>query len=171
MPAVASTRLVGAVNTAAVALEAALVVVVSIALAIAVPVTGDGDTGNLTSRGIAAILRDQLGPVMERVPPVAITFACFGAGVVALTACARLVFAMARDGPFPAHRLMRRVGPRTRTRRPGRLLPPLTAAGGRHGPRPTGPAVGRTGPVRGRARRCVRRRCRGRSSRRPCRRR
>ncbi|MFJ3202652.1 APC family permease [Streptomyces sp. NPDC086989] len=61
------------------------------------------------SSPVAAIMRDQLGPVMERVLLVAITFAFFGAGVVAVTACARLVIAMARDGRFPAHRLMRHV--------------------------------------------------------------
>ncbi|MFF9431383.1 APC family permease [Streptomyces sp. NPDC014746] len=71
---------------------------------------------------VAAIMRDQLGPVMERVLLVAITFAFFGAGVVSMAACARLVFAMARDGRFPAGRLMRRVGRRTRTPVPATLL-------------------------------------------------
>ncbi|MFC9297241.1 APC family permease [Streptomyces sp. NPDC057011] len=71
---------------------------------------------------VAAIMRDQLGPVMERVLLVAVTFAFFGAGVVTLTACARLVFAMARDGRFPAHRLMRLVSPRTQTPIPATVL-------------------------------------------------
>ncbi|MFI5966453.1 APC family permease [Streptomyces asoensis] len=71
---------------------------------------------------VAAIMRDQLGPVTERVLLVAITFAFFGAGVVAMTACARLVFAMARDRRFPAHRLMRRVSPRTQTPVPATVL-------------------------------------------------
>ncbi|MFJ3766176.1 APC family permease [Streptomyces sp. NPDC090082] len=204
--AIASTRIVSALNTAAVGIEVALVVLVSIALAVAVLATGDGAAATLTSRGItahapdyfgvggglmlamimglatlvgfdsaanlaeeakdphrtvpraivgsvvaasvlgmlflialtvaitdvprvsaeaspvAAIMRDQLGPVMERVLLVAITFAFFGAGVVSMAACARLVFAMARDGRFPAGRLMRRVGRRTRTPVPATLL-------------------------------------------------
>ncbi|NKY28397.1 amino acid permease [Nocardia gamkensis] len=64
---------------------------------------------------VAAIMRDQLGPVMERTLLAAITFAFFGAGMVVLAACSRLVFAMSRDARFPAHRLMRRVDPRTHT--------------------------------------------------------
>lgn len=39
-----------------------------------------------------------------------------------MVACSRLVFAMSRDGRFPAHRLMRRVGPRTRTPIPATVL-------------------------------------------------
>ncbi|MFK0254388.1 APC family permease [Streptomyces sp. NPDC090445] len=204
--AVASTRLVSLINTAAVALEVTLVVVVAIALVLAVVISGDGATGNLVSRGVtedapgyfaiggglmiamimglatlvgfdsaanlaeeakdpyrtvpraivgsvvaagilgmlflitltiaiddipkitksgspvAAILRDQLGPEVEKVLLVAITIAFFGAGVVAMVACARLVFAMARDGRFPANRLMRRVGPRTHTPIPATVL-------------------------------------------------
>ncbi|MCP2289646.1 APC family permease [Nocardia amikacinitolerans] len=71
---------------------------------------------------VAAIMRDQLGPVMERVLLVAITFAFFGAGMVVMAACSRLVFAMSRDARFPAHRLMRRVDPRTRTPVPATIL-------------------------------------------------
>ncbi|MFB7155046.1 APC family permease [Streptomyces virginiae] len=52
--AIASTRLVGWINSAAVGLEVALVVVVAIALVVAVLVTGDGSAANLTSRGVAA---------------------------------------------------------------------------------------------------------------------
>ncbi|WP_067839514.1 APC family permease [Nocardia lijiangensis] len=71
---------------------------------------------------VAAIMRDQLGPVMERILLVAITFAFFGAGMVVMTACSRLVFAMSRDARFPAHRLMRRVDPRTHTPVPATIL-------------------------------------------------
>ncbi len=39
-----------------------------------------------------------------------------------MVACSRLVFAMSRDGRFPAHRLMRRVSPRTRTPIPATVL-------------------------------------------------
>ena len=62
-----------------------------------------------------SIMRDQLGPVMERTLLVAIVFAFFGAGMVTLATCSRIVFAMSRDSRFPAHRLMRRS---TRARRP-----------------------------------------------------
>ncbi|MFD6551354.1 APC family permease [Streptomyces sp. NPDC058398] len=204
--AVASTRLVSLINTAAVGIELALVVVVAIALTIAVAVTGDGAAGNLVSRGVtdnapdyfavggglmlamimglatlvgfdaaanlaeeakdphrsvpraivgsvvaagllgmlflialtvaiddiprvsasgspvAAIMRDQLGPVMEKTLLVAITFAFFGAGMVVMVACSRMIFAMSRDSRFPAHRLMRRVNPRTRTPIPATVL-------------------------------------------------
>lgn len=71
---------------------------------------------------VAAILRDQLGPVMERSLLVAIAFAFFGAGLVTLATCSRMVFAMSRDTRFPAHRLMRRVNPRTQTPIPATIL-------------------------------------------------
>ena len=67
-------------------------------------------------------MRDQLGPVMERTLLVAITFAFFGAGMVTLATCSRIVFAMSRDARFPAHRLMRRVDPRTQTPIPATIL-------------------------------------------------
>jgi amino acid transporter len=71
---------------------------------------------------VALIIRDQLGPVMERILLVGITVAFFGAGMVTMTACSRIVFAMSRDGRFPAHRLMRRVSPRTQTPVPATIL-------------------------------------------------
>jgi amino acid transporter len=64
---------------------------------------------------VAAIIRDQLGPVMERILLIGIAFAFFGAGMVVMAACSRQAFAMARDGRFPASGLMRRVNPRTQT--------------------------------------------------------
>ena len=64
---------------------------------------------------VAAIIRSQLGPVGERILLAGIAFAMFGAGMVIMAACSRQVFAMARDQHFPAHRLMRRVNPRTQT--------------------------------------------------------
>lgn len=67
-------------------------------------------------------MRDQLGPVMERTLLVAITIAFFGAGIVVMVACSRLVFAMSRDGRFPAHQVMRRVNPRTMTPIPATVL-------------------------------------------------
>jgi len=76
-----------------------------------------------TDSPVALILRDQLGPVMERSLLVAIVFAFFGAGLVTLATCARMVFAMARDARFPAHRMMRQVSPRTKTPIPATILP------------------------------------------------
>ncbi len=71
---------------------------------------------------VATIVRDQLGPVMERTLMVGILFAFFGAGMVTMAACSRIVFAMSRDSRFPAHRLMRRVNPRTNTPIPATIL-------------------------------------------------
>jgi amino acid transporter len=204
--AIASTRIVGMINSAAVGVEVVIVVVLVIALGIAVAVTGQGSTANLTSRGVAAnapgyfavggglmlamimglatlvgfdaaanlaeeakdpyrsvpraivgsvaaagllgmlflialtlaiediprvsatstpvamILHDRLGSVMETVLLVAITFAFFGAGLVTLTTCSRIVYAMARDSRFPASRLMQQVNPRTQTPVPATIL-------------------------------------------------
>ncbi|MFJ5776875.1 APC family permease [Streptomyces sp. NPDC093094] len=205
LPAIASTRLVSWIDSAAVGLEPALVVVVAIALVV-VAATDDGDAADLASRGVtenapdhfaiggglmiamimglatlvgfgsaanlaeetrdphrsvpraivgsvaaagllgmlflitltvaiedvsavtadgspvAAIMRQQLGSVAESVLLVLITFAFFGAGIVVMVSCSRLVHAMARDGRFPAHRVMRRVDPRTRTPVPATVL-------------------------------------------------
>jgi amino acid transporter len=75
------------------------------------------DVAAVSSSGspVAAIIRDQLGPVMERILLAGIALAIFGAGMVVMAACSRQVFAMARDGRFPVSGLMRRVNPRTRT--------------------------------------------------------
>jgi amino acid transporter len=75
-----------------------------------------------TDSPVALVLHDQLGPVMERSLLVAIVFAFFGAGLVTLATCARMVFAMSRDARFPAHQLMRRVNPRTQTPIPATIL-------------------------------------------------
>jgi len=72
---------------------------------------------------VAAIMRDQLGPVAERLFLVVIAIAFFGGGLVVLASCSRMIFAMARDGRFPAHRLMRRVDSRTQTPIPATILP------------------------------------------------
>jgi amino acid transporter len=68
------------------------------------------------------IIHDQLGPVMERILLVGITLAFFGAGMATMAACSRIVYAMSRDSRFPAHRLMRRVDPRTQTPVPATIL-------------------------------------------------
>ena len=87
-----------------------------------------------TDSPVALIMHDQLGPVVERSLLVAIAFAFFGAGLVTVATCSRIVFAMSRDARFPAHQLMRRVNPRTQTPIPATLLP-----------------VGRGSPLDGRA--------------------
>lgn len=75
-----------------------------------------------TDSPVALILRDQLGSVLERSLLIAIVFAFFGAGLVTLATGARMVFAMSRDARFPAHKLMRRVSPRTQTPIPATML-------------------------------------------------
>lgn len=204
--AIASTRIVSLINTAAVGIELTIVVVVAVALIIAVAITGNGSVDNLTSQGVAAdapeyfaiggglmlamimglatlvgfdaaanlaeeakdpfrtvpraivgsvvaasllgllflialtiaiddipaisasgspvatIMENQLGPVMERLLLVVITFAFFGAGLVTLTSCSRIVFAMSRDSRFPAHRVMGRVNHHTQTPVPATIL-------------------------------------------------
>ncbi|MFJ6636981.1 amino acid permease [Streptomyces sp. NPDC091376] len=66
--------------------------------------------------------RQELKRTLGSFQVFAITFAFFGAGIVVMVSCARLVFAMSRDSRFPAHRLMRRVDPRTRTPIPATIL-------------------------------------------------
>jgi amino acid transporter len=94
-----------------------LVFVITVTIAIdSIPKVTDSDSP------IAAIIRDQLGSVTERVFVAGITLAFFGAGTAVMTACSRLVFAMSRDSRFPAHRVMRRVNPRTHTPIPATLM-------------------------------------------------
>ena len=93
--------------------------VFAIALTIAIK---DIPAATATDSPVALILRDQLGVVMERSLLVAIVIAFFGAGMVTLATCARMVFAMARDDRFPAATLMQRVSPRTRTPIPATVL-------------------------------------------------
>jgi amino acid transporter len=71
---------------------------------------------------VASIIHDQLGPVMERILLTGIEFAMFSGGMVMMASCSRMVYAMARDSRFPAHNLMRRVNPRTRTPVPATIL-------------------------------------------------
>ena len=82
------------------------------------------DITRVTNSGspVATIIRDQLGPVMERVLLTGIVFAMFGAAMVMIAACSRQAFAMARDSRFPGHTLFRRVSPRTQTPVPATIL-------------------------------------------------
>jgi amino acid transporter len=106
--------IVGSVVASAV-LGMAFVIVLTIAI-------NDIPSASATNSPVALILRDQLGPVVERTLLVGIVFAFFGAGLVILATCARMVFAMSRDARFPAHRVMRRVSARTHTPIPATLL-------------------------------------------------
>lgn len=71
---------------------------------------------------VAAIIRSQMGPIIERILLAGLAIAMFGAGMVIMAACSRQVFAMARDRRFPAHSLMRRVNPKTQTPVPATIL-------------------------------------------------
>jgi amino acid transporter len=90
-----------------------------IALTVAIP-----DVTRISHSGspVAAILHDQLGPLVETALLVAIAFAFFACGMVVMAAGARLVFAMSRDARFPFHGLMRQVDPRTQTPIPATIL-------------------------------------------------
>ena len=85
---------------------------------------GIKDVADVTNSGspVAAIIGDQLGPVVERILLAGMVLAMFGAGMVVMAACSRQVFAMARDARFPAHRILRRVSPRTKTPIPATIL-------------------------------------------------
>ena len=98
---------------------AVLGMVFLIALTVAIP---DVAAISNSASPVAEIMRLQLGSVAEKVLLVAITFAFFAAGMVTMATGARLVYAMARDSRFPAHRLMRRVDPRTQTPIPATIL-------------------------------------------------
>ncbi len=60
--------------------------------------------------------------MVERILLAGMVLAMFGAGMVVMAACSRQVFAMARDARFPAHRILRRVSPRTKTPIPATIL-------------------------------------------------
>jgi amino acid transporter len=76
----------------------------------------------LSDSAVAAIMRDQLGSAVEKILLVAVTFSFFAAGMVTMATGARLVYAMARDGRFPAHRTFRKIDARTHTPIPATLL-------------------------------------------------
>jgi amino acid transporter len=75
-----------------------------------------------TESPVAEIMNQRFGPGFERPLLAAITLAFFGAALVAMASGARYIYAMARDGRFPAHKMMGRVNGRTRTPIPATLL-------------------------------------------------
>jgi amino acid transporter len=71
---------------------------------------------------VAEVMRQQFGPAMAKPFLAVIAVAFFGAALVSVASVSRYIFAMARDGRFPAHKLMQRVNPRTHTPIPATLL-------------------------------------------------
>ncbi|MBB3604160.1 amino acid transporter [Mycolicibacterium sp. BK556] len=71
---------------------------------------------------VAEIMNERFGPAFERPLLAAITLAFFGAALVSMVSGARYIYAMSRDGRFPAYKVMRRVNPKTRTPIPATLL-------------------------------------------------
>lgn len=90
-----------------------------IALTVAIP---DVTKISASSSPVAEILNEQLGPVVKTALMATVTFAFFACGMVVMATAARLVFAMARDGRFPASGLMSLVHPRTGTPIPATVL-------------------------------------------------
>jgi len=60
-------------------------------------------------------MHQQFGPGLERPFLVVIAIAFFGGAVLAMAGTSRMIYAMARDDRFPAHRVFKRVNPHTHT--------------------------------------------------------
>jgi len=75
-----------------------------------------------TESPVAEIMNQRFGPGFERPLLAAITLAFFGAALVSMVSGARYIYAMSRDGRFPAHKVMGRVNARTHTPIPATLL-------------------------------------------------
>lgn len=71
---------------------------------------------------IAEIMHEQFGPGLERPFLVVIAIAFFGGALLAMAGTSRMIYAMARDDRFPAHKVFKRVNPRTHTPIPATLL-------------------------------------------------
>ncbi|MBJ7340690.1 amino acid permease [Mycolicibacterium sp.] len=82
----------------------------------------DVPAASASNSSVAEIMRQQFGPAWERPFLAVIAVAFFGGALVAMASTSRYIFAMARDGRFPAHKVMQRVNPRTRTPIPATLL-------------------------------------------------
>lgn len=90
-------------------------------IVLTVSITDIGRVSN-TESPVAEIMNERFGPGFERPLLAAITLAFFGAALVSMVSGARYIYAMSRDGRFPAHKVMRRVNPRTRTPIPATLV-------------------------------------------------
>jgi amino acid transporter len=90
-------------------------------IALTVTITDMGRVSTSDSP-VAEIMHEQFGPGLERPFLLVIAIAFFGAALVSMAATSRIIFAMSRDGRFPAHGLFKRVNPRTQTPIPATLL-------------------------------------------------
>lgn len=90
-------------------------------VALTVAIRDMGAASNSASP-VAEIMNQQFGPGLERPLLLVIAIAFFGAGLVTMAGTSRIIFAMARDERFPAHRMFKRVNPHTRTPIPATLL-------------------------------------------------
>jgi len=90
-------------------------------IALTVAIRDMGAASNSASP-VAEIMNQQFGPGLERPLLLVIAIAFFGAALVTMAGTSRIVFAMARDERFPAHRMFKRVNPHTRTPIPATLL-------------------------------------------------
>ncbi|MCV7213669.1 amino acid permease [Mycobacterium crocinum] len=75
-----------------------------------------------TESPVAEIMNQRFGPGFERPLLAAITLAFFGAALVSMVSGARYIYAMSRDGRFPASKVMGRVNAKTRTPIPATVL-------------------------------------------------
>jgi amino acid transporter len=114
-----ATRTVPRAIIGSVLASAGLGFVFLIVLTIAVK---DVSAASVSESPVAEVMRQQFGPTWERPFLAVIAVAFYGAALVAIASTSRYIFAMARDGRFPAHRIMQRVNPRTHTPIPATLL-------------------------------------------------
>lgn len=114
-----ATRTVPRAIIGAVVASATLGLVFLVVLTVAIK---DLPAASHSESPVAEVMRQQFGPALERPFLAAIAVAFFGAALVAVASTSRYVYAMARDGRFPGHRVMGRVNPRTQTPIPATLL-------------------------------------------------
>lgn len=114
-----ATRTVPRAIIGSVLASAGLGFVFLIVLTIAVK---DVPTVSASASPVAEVMREQFGPTWERPLLAVIAVAFYGAALVAVASTSRYIYAMARDGRFPAARIMERVDPRTHTPIPATLL-------------------------------------------------
>lgn len=114
-----ATRTVPRAIIGAVVASATLGLVFLVILTMAIK---DVPAASASDSPVAEIMRQQIGPGLERPFLAAIAIAFFGAALVAMASTSRYIFAMSRDGRFPAHQVLKRVNPRTQTPIPATLL-------------------------------------------------
>ncbi|TFK85392.1 APC amino acid permease [Polyporus arcularius HHB13444] len=75
----------------------------------------DGTVNSATGQPVAQIFLDTVGEKGAIVLMVIVIGAMFFCGVFSVTSNSRMMYAFARDGGFPGHRLFRKVNPRTQS--------------------------------------------------------